>query len=78
MKGYPDGSFRSDQAFTRAEMVVLINQVLRRGPLVGLDDSMWKDVALSHWTSYPIHEATLNYRFNTSVEGEQFVLETNE
>ena len=37
MKGYSDGTFRPGQSLTRAEAVVILNRVLGRGPLYGVE-----------------------------------------
>lgn len=58
MTGYADGSFRPDQALTRAEAVVIINRILERGPLTGVSDPTWKDVAVSSWAFGAVEEAS--------------------
>jgi hypothetical protein len=58
MTGYADGSFRPDQALTRAEAVVIINRILERGPLTGVTDPTWKDVPASSWAFGAVEEAS--------------------
>jgi hypothetical protein len=56
--GYDDGLFHPDAGVTRAEMVKMLNRLLNRGPLIGLEQSSWKDVSVSHWAFGEIEEAS--------------------
>ena len=72
--GYEDGTFQPNRGITRAEAVVLINRVMGRGPLMGVDRYHWTDVPAEHWAIGHILEATLDHAFETTVdEGERFV-----
>jgi hypothetical protein len=72
MKGYADGTFRPASPLTRAEAVAVINRVLDRGPLYGLERSPWKDVPDSYWAVRDIEEASVAHRsVPRSAGGEQ-------
>ncbi|MFP4979238.1 S-layer homology domain-containing protein, partial [Paenibacillus sp. CN-4] len=71
IKGYADGTFRPNKAVSRAEAVVLLNRVFRRGPLQGMSSSSWKDVPLTHWASADIEEASKTHSFTRSEGGEE-------
>ena len=59
MGGYPDGSFRPDQAMTRAEMVVTINRMLgAEVPEYGADANEFTDISPNHWAYNDICKAT--------------------
>ncbi|OWR30916.1 hypothetical protein CDO73_10035 [Saccharibacillus sp. O23] len=58
--GYPNGSFRPDQAVTRAEIAVLFNRLTDRPADPGLPMT-WSDVAPSHWAYGDIMAASLDH-----------------
>lgn len=58
--GYPDGTFHPKQELTRAEAVVLLNQVLSRKPLNGQSQSTWTDVPNSYWAAGDIAAASMS------------------
>lgn len=58
--GYPDGSFRPNQAVTRAEIAVLFNRLTDRPADPGLPMT-WSDVAPSHWAYGDIMAASLDH-----------------
>ena len=61
--GYPDGSFRPDQAITRAETVTMVNRCLKRAvDNEGLIDDYfpWPDNPPTEWYYYELIEAA-NY-----------------
>lgn len=61
--GMPDGTFRPNQTLTRAEAVVMLNRLLGRGPLQGMDEPRWQDVPQGHWAFENIHEASVEHEF---------------
>ena len=65
--GYPDGTFRPDQAITRAEAVTLVNAVLGRAPHEDhlLPDMItWPDNPKSAWYYEAIQEATNSHDYD--------------
>lgn len=75
MKGYPDGSFGPDQNLTRAEAVVVVNQLFDRGPLYGITDSRFPDVADSHWAYEDIQEAAIDHHYIRDAEQKEQYME---
>lgn len=74
MIGFPDGTFGTTRALTRAEAVTVMNQLLERGPLTGLTSKLWTDVAESHWAYGNIAEASLDHNYVKLADGrEQYV-----
>ena len=67
--GYADGTFRPDNAITRAEAVMLINRVLGRIPnpvtidyhLEGL--MLFTDLTPAHWAFYQVMEAAIEHEY---------------
>jgi hypothetical protein len=69
LTGYPDGTFRPDQALSRAEAVIIINGLLHRGPLYGTPGSSWPDVDVSYWAYNHIEEAAKDHSYTVRPEG---------
>jgi hypothetical protein len=80
--GFPDGTFRPNNATNRAEAVTLINRVLERVPnqitidyqlenhlydLIGAE-MLFTDITNAHWAFYDIMEAAIEHGFDM-VEG---------
>ncbi|MDI4649661.1 S-layer homology domain-containing protein [Cohnella hashimotonis] len=64
MQGYEDGTFRPDQAVTRAEAVKVFNQLLGRSPgqTVGVP-SVWNDLPDTNWAYSDIMEASVTHSY---------------
>ena len=66
MNGYPDGTFRPDQAITRAEVVNVINKLIERTPNKAQIDAevgntpKFTDLAKTFWAYYDVIEASTN------------------
>ncbi|GBF75855.1 hypothetical protein PA598K_04288 [Paenibacillus sp. 598K] len=58
MTGYEGGQFRPGQGVTRAEVVVIFNRLLERGPLTGVTEPSWSDVGPGHWAFGDIESAS--------------------
>jgi len=71
ISGYADGTFRPDQALTRAEAVTMINKLLGRGPLVGVKP-IWPDVAEGNWAFGNIQEASVDHTYEQKPDREQW------
>ncbi|MFP5528225.1 S-layer homology domain-containing protein [Peptococcus simiae] len=75
IKGYPDGSFKPDQAITRAEVVAITNQVLNRyadEEYINKNEARiihYRDLDRKHWAYYKVVEAS---------NGHQFIRKNNE
>ena len=76
--GYPDGSFRPNNSITRAEVAVIVNNMLGRDA----DESYinrnadelvsFVDLSKNHWAYYTIMEATNPHDYTTSSNGESW------
>ncbi|WP_219835739.1 X2-like carbohydrate binding domain-containing protein [Paenibacillus sp. R14(2021)] len=75
LKGYADGTFHPGSTLTRAEAVTVMNRVLGRGPLYGLEHSPWKDVADNHWAAADIEEASVSHKYEPKAAGGEQVLQ---
>ncbi|WP_160441817.1 MULTISPECIES: S-layer homology domain-containing protein [Saccharibacillus] len=74
MSGYPDGTFRPQQALTRAEAVTILNRLFDRGPLHGAEGATWPDVSAAHWAYGDLMEASLDHDYaKRSGGGEDWV-----
>ncbi|MNC29274.1 Cellulosome-anchoring protein precursor [compost metagenome] len=69
LQGYPDGSFKPNAYLTRAEAVVLVNQMFDRGPLYGAAAIKFPDVSENHWAYLDIQEAVIDHQYR--IDGEQ-------
>jgi lipopolysaccharide export system protein LptA len=58
VSGYPDGSFKPDQAISRAEVITIMNRVLGRIPQESSIESPFSDLSTNHWAYSEIIEAT--------------------
>ena len=63
ISGYPDGSFKPENAITRAEVVKIVNSLLERAADKAYVDAAadlvkFNDLTSSHWAYYDIVEAT--------------------
>ncbi|MFC5467394.1 InlB B-repeat-containing protein [Cohnella suwonensis] len=68
LKGYNDGTFRPKAQLTRAEAVTLINRLLGRGPVTGID-AKWSDVTAKHWAFGDVQEASIGHRVESVTNG---------
>lgn len=68
LKGYPDGSFKPNAYLTRAEAVVIVNQMFDRGPLHGADAVKFPDVSKNHWAYLDIQEAVIDHQYRIDSE----------
>lgn len=74
--GYEDGTFRPDQAITRAEAMTIINRALDRGvdETSWLDDYIrWPDNHRAAWYYYEVIEATNDHYYTGSRPSEDGV-----
>ncbi|NDI34415.1 S-layer homology domain-containing protein [Chengkuizengella sediminis] len=71
MTGFHDNSFKSEEKLTRSEAVRILNQLIKRGPLYGIDTSGFTDVHPDHWAFYEIIESTLEHQWELDEEGKE-------
>ncbi|MBP2001399.1 hypothetical protein J2Z69_002442, partial [Paenibacillus shirakamiensis] len=71
ISGYKDGSFKPDQAMTRAEAVKIINRLLDRVPFSGSLQSTFKDVADTYWALRDIEEASADHEYEITADGRE-------
>lgn len=73
--GYPDGSFRPDNAITRAETARILNSLFdRKVDSKGLDKvvgdlRLYKDLDKNHWAYYEIMEASHTHQYERAGSG---------
>ena len=76
--GYPDGSFRPNNSITRAEVAVIVNNMLGRSADKSYIDRnadelvSFVDLSKTHWAYYTIMEATNTHDYTTSSNGESW------
>ena len=75
ISGYPDGSFRPEQAISRAEVTSITNRMLNRYADLDWIDAhraeviRFSDVGRSDWFFEPVMEATMGHDFTRDVDG---------
>ncbi|OWR31984.1 hypothetical protein CDO73_05795 [Saccharibacillus sp. O23] len=72
LNGYVDSTFRPNNRITRAEAVTMINRMLFRGPLTGLD-VQFPDVPANYWAFGDVQEATQSHESTRTADGEVWV-----
>ena len=66
MGGYPDGTFKPNQPITRAEIVTVINKLIKRVPdkaaidADSTNETKFKDLQKTYWAYYDVIEASSN------------------
>lgn len=73
MSGYPNGLFQPEKELSRSEAVTLLNRLFDRGPLNGISQPSWTDVAADHWAYAGIEEASKDHAYKKIPEGEELV-----
>ena len=63
LRGYTDGSFHPSASLTRAEAAAVVNRLLGRGPLYGVETSPYRDVSVNYWAFGDIVEASTDHLF---------------
>lgn len=69
LNGYVDSTFRPNNRITRAEAVTMINRMLFRGPLTGLE-VQFPDVPATYWAFGDVQEATQSHESTRTADGE--------
>ena len=70
LSGYPDGTFGTDQNMTRAEVSVIVNNMLGRTADQRFIDQheadlvSFGDLAKNHWAYYAVMEVTNSHKFS--------------
>lgn len=70
LAGYADGTFKPNEHILRSEAVTLINRMLFRGPLQGLEP-LFPDVSEDHWAFGDIQEATISHEAVRNSDGSE-------
>lgn len=76
--GYPDGSFRPNNSITRAEVAVIVNNMLGRSADESYIDRnadelvSFVDLSKNHWAYYTIMESTNSHDYTASSNGESW------
>jgi uncharacterized repeat protein (TIGR02543 family) len=61
MDGFEDGTFKPNDNLTRAQAVVVLNRLFKRGPIEGDLTPTFTDVPKNHWAFREIEAAVRNY-----------------
>lgn len=73
-QGYEDGSFHPNASISRAEIVTMLNRLLKRGPLQDVVQPTWVDVQTRHWAFGDIEEASREHQAELLTDrGEKFI-----
>ncbi|BDH60248.1 hypothetical protein MTP04_03780 [Lysinibacillus sp. PLM2] len=73
MVGYEDNTFRPNEKLTRAQAVVVLNNLFKRGPLTGLVTPTFKDVPTTNWAFSHIEEAAKKHTINFDLNGNELL-----
>ncbi|KYG90419.1 hypothetical protein A0U40_05445 [[Bacillus] sp. KCTC 13219] len=63
ISGYPDGRFAPNEAITRVQAVRMMNRMLERGPLYGVQNASFSDVPETHRAFMDIEEAARKHSY---------------
>lgn len=73
-QGYEGGSFHPNAPITRAEIVTMLNRLLKRGPLQDVAQPTWIDVQTRHWAYGDIEEASREHQAELMQDhGEKYI-----
>jgi len=70
INGYKDGTFKPNNKIRRDEAITMINRMLYRAPLLGLDP-IWPDVPADHWSFGDVQEATVSHDSIRNADGSE-------
>ncbi|WP_366292129.1 S-layer homology domain-containing protein [Paenibacillus sp. AN1007] len=71
--GYKDGSFQPNSQITREEAVKMINGMLYRGPLTGVEAS-YPDNRSGRWSFGHVEEATRTHTYKINEDGSETMI----
>lgn len=75
VSGYEDGTFKPESSLRRSEAVTMINRMLNRGPLQGIEPT-YPDVGKDHWAFGHVEESSVSHEYYRNADGsETFVKE---
>ncbi|WP_171651743.1 S-layer homology domain-containing protein [Paenibacillus foliorum] len=70
LSGYPDGTFKPQDSIRRVEAVTMINRMLYRGPVKGIE-ALFPDVTENHWGFGDVQEATSSHESVRNEDGSE-------
>ncbi|MEK3718961.1 S-layer homology domain-containing protein [Paenibacillus sp. FSL H8-0034] len=70
LSGYSDGTFKPQDKINRVEAVTMINRMLYRGPLQGVEP-LFPDVPASHWGFGDVLESTFSHESVRNEDGSE-------
>ncbi len=73
--GYTDGTFKPQAKLKRSEAVTMINRMLNRGPLKGVE-STFPDVGKEHWANGDVEESTRSHEYYRNQDASETHLRT--
>lgn len=75
--GYTDGTFKPAAYIRRSEAVTMINRMLNRGPLRGVEPT-YPDIDKDHWAFGDIEECSRRHEYYRNVDGSETATKTIE
>ena len=73
MQGYEDGTYRTENPITRAEVMTVINKILGRNPsedyVKSLDFNPFHDLKKNQWYYVIVLEATVTHNYELDGKG---------
>ncbi|WP_276353694.1 S-layer homology domain-containing protein [Cohnella caldifontis] len=70
ISGYEDGTFKPNANMIRSEAVTMINRLLNRGPLTGVE-ATFPDVPKTHWAFGQVEESTLTHEYSRNPDASE-------
>ncbi|MFA7533167.1 MAG: S-layer homology domain-containing protein, partial [Tissierellaceae bacterium] len=77
VSGYEDGTFKPQNKLKRSEAVTMINRMLNRGPLKGVEPT-FPDVDLNHWANGEVEESTRSHEYYRNEDGSETLIKVFE
>ncbi|RJS60688.1 InlB B-repeat-containing protein [Bacillus sp. PK3_68] len=74
INGFSNGFFKPEQPITRAQIVIMLNRLFKRGPLHEVKKQTFKDVKMDHWAFKEIEEAATNHKYQINKDGKEILV----
>lgn len=74
IKGYEDGTFKPNKSITRAEVVTMVNWMIKRKPIYGIQKSIFPYVPTKYWALNDIESASRNFNYFIDEKGKNQII----